>query len=392
MKAMLRKPLALSIITLLIVGGGVAAWGYASGNNPAERYKLQAIEAGPLTQNVSANGTLNPVILVNVGTQVSGTVKHLHVDFNDKVAKGQALAELDNTVLAAQARQSAANLQSALASQELALANEARMSALFAKEYVSKQEHDQALQARKSAAAAVDLARAQADKDQANLSYTVIRSPVSGVVVARSVDIGQTVAASFQTPTLFQIAQDLAQMQIDTSFPEADIGNIKVGMDVRFTVDAFPGRSFTGKVRQIRFNPTTQQNVVTYNVVVAVDNPDQVLMPGMTAYVNIGVAKRKEVLMVPNAALRFKPADAAARPDGKSGDGKSAKKKKEADAGTVYVLRDSQVQPVAVTLGISDNRNTEIVSGEIKAGEQVIVGEAAVAAPGKTSTVGMRMF
>lgn len=392
MKALLRKPLALSIISLLIVGGGVAAWGYASGNNPAERYKLQAIEAGPLTQNVSANGTLNPVILVNVGTQVSGTVKHLHVDFNDKVAKGQALAELDNTVLAAQARQSAANLQSALASQELALANEARMSALFAKEYVSKQEHDQSLQARKSAAAAVDLARAQADKDQANLSYTVIRSPVSGVVVARSVDVGQTVAASFQTPTLFQIAQDLAQMQIDTSFPEADIGNIKVGMDVRFTVDAFPGRSFTGKVRQIRFNPTTQQNVVTYNVVVAVDNPDQVLMPGMTAYVNIGVAKRKEVLMVPNAALRFKPADAAARPDAKSGDGKSAKKKKEADAGTVYVLRDSQVQPVAVTLGISDNRNTEIVSGEIKAGDQVIVGEATVAAPGKTSSVGMRMF
>jgi HlyD family secretion protein len=393
MKAMLRKPLALSIITLLIVGGGLAAWGYASGMNPSDRYKLQTLEAGPLTQNVSANGTLNPVILVNVGTQVSGTVKQLHVDFNDKVAKGQALAELDNTVLAAQARQSAANLQSALASQELALANEARMSALFAKEYVSKQEHDQAMQARKAAAAAVDLAQAQADKDRANLSYTVIRSPVAGVVVARSVDIGQTVAASFQTPTLFQIAQDLAQMQIDTSFPEADIGNIKVAMDVRFTVDAFPGRSFTGKVRQIRFNPTTQQNVVTYNVVVAVDNPDQVLMPGMTAYVNIGVSKRKEVLMAPNAALRFKPSEAAAKPDAKAGgDSKTGKKKKEADAGTVYVLRDGQVQPVAVTLGISDNRNTEIVSGEIKAGEQVIVGEATVAAPGKTSTVGVRMF
>ena len=387
MKALLRKPLALAIATIILVGGGLAAWGYAAGNNPAERYKLQTIETGPLTQSVAASGTLNPVILVNVGTQVSGTVKLLHVDFNAKVAKGQALAELDNTVLAAQARQSAANLQSALASLDLASANEARMSALFAKEYVSKQEHDQALQARKSAAAAVDLARAQSDKDQANLSYTVIRSPVSGVVVARSVDVGQTVAASFQTPTLFQIAQDLAQMQIDTSFPEADIGNIKVGMDTRFTVDAFPGRSFTGKVRQIRFNPTTQQNVVTYNVVVAVDNPDQALMPGMTAYVNIGVAKRKDVLTVPNAALRFKPSDAAAKPESKSG-----KKKKDADAGTVYVLRDNQVQPVAVTLGITDNRITEIVAGELKAGEQVIVGEATVAAPGKTSTVGMRMF
>ena len=392
MKAQLRKPLALTIATIVIIGGGLAAWGYASGNNPAERYKLQTIEPGSLTQSVSANGTLNPVILVNVGTQVSGTVKRLHVDFNDKVAKGQALAELDNTVLAAQARQSAANLESALASLDLASANEARMSALFAKEYVSRQEHDQAVQAKKSTSAAVDLARAQADKDRANLSYTVIRSPVSGVVIARSVDVGQTVAASFQTPTLFQIAQDLAQMQIDTSFPEADIGNIKVGMDVRFTVDAFPGRSFAGKVRQIRFNPTTQQNVVTYNVVVAVDNPDQVLMPGMTAYVNIGVAKRKDVLMVPNAALRFKPSDAAAKPETKAGDGKAAKKKKEADAGTVYVLRDSQIQPVAVTLGISDNRNTEIVSGEINAGEQVIIGEATVAAPGKTSSVGMRMF
>lgn len=385
MKALLRKPLAIA--TVVVVGGGLLAWGYAAGNNPGERYKVQTIETGSLTQSVSANGTLNPVILVNVGTQVSGTVKLLHVDFNAKVAKGEALAELDDTVLAAQARQSAANLQSALASQELALANEARMSALFAKEYVSKQEHDQSLQARKSAAAAVDLARAQADKDQANLSYTVIRSPVSGVVVARSVDVGQTVAASFQTPTLFQIAQDLAQMQIDTSFPEADIGNIKVGMDVRFTVDAFPGRSFSGKVRQIRFNPTTQQNVVTYNVVVAVDNPDQALMPGMTAYVNIGVAKRTDVLTVPNAALRFKPSDATAKPEAKSG-----KKKKDTDAGTVYVLRDNQVQAVAVTLGITDNRSTEVVAGEITAGEQVIVGAATVAAPGKTSTVGMRMF
>jgi HlyD family secretion protein len=387
MKALLRKPLALSIATLVLVAGGLAAWGYAAGNNPAERYKLQAIETGPLTQSVSANGTLNPVILVNVGTQVSGTVRKLHVDFNARVAKGQALAELDDTVLAAQARQSAANLQSAFASLDLAAANEARMAALFAKEYVSRQEHDQAVQAKKSAAAAVDLARAQADKDRANLSYTVIRSPVSGVVVARSVDVGQTVAASFQTPTLFQIAQDLAQMQIDTSFPEADIGNIKVGMDARFTVDAFPGRFFAGKVRQIRFNPTTQQNVVTYNVVVAVDNADQALMPGMTAYVNIGVAKRKDVLLVPNAALRFKPSDAAAKPESRTG-----RKKKEADAGTVYVLRDNQVQPVAVTLGITDNRSTEIVAGELTAGEQVIVGAAMVAAPGKTSTVGMRMF
>lgn len=393
MNTKLRKSLALSIGTILIAGAGLAVWSYAAGMNPTERYKLQNAETGSLTQTVSANGTLNPVILVNVGTQVSGTVRHLHVDFNDKVAKGQPLAELDDTVLAAQARQSAATLQSALASLELASANESRLSALFAREYVSRQEYDQAIQARKTAAATVDLARAQADKDRANLSYTIIKSPVSGVVVARNVDTGQTVAASFQTPTLFQIAQDLSQMQIDTSFPEADIGSIKVGMDAKFTVDAFPGRSFVGKVRQIRLNPTTQQNVVTYNVVVSVDNPDLSLMPGMTAYVNIGIARRKDVLLVPNAALRFRPSDGSGKTEVKAApDGKASRKKKDADAGTLFVLRDGQPQQVAVTVGITDNRNTEIVSGEVKPGESVIVGEASAVSPAKTSSVGMRMF
>jgi HlyD family secretion protein len=265
------------------------------------------------------------------------------------------------------------------------------------KEYVSKQDLDQAVQAHKAARAAVDLARAQTDKDRANLSYTVIRSPVSGVVVARSVDVGQTVAASFQTPTLFQIAQDLSNMQIDTSFPEADIGSIKVDMAARFTVDAFPGRSFKGKVRQIRLNPSTQQNVVTYNVVISVDNPDQALMPGMTAYVNIGVAQRTEVLQVPNAALRFKPAETAAATDKKPGDkataeGKAAKRKKDGNSGTVHVLSGDALTPVAVTMGITDNRNTEIVSGELKAGDTVVVGDATVAAPGAAKTVGIRMF
>lgn len=396
MKPMLKKTLILLALTASAIGGGIA-WYQASGMNSGVRYKTQAIEKGPLTQNVSANGTLNPVILVNVGTQVSGTVKKLHVDFNGKVEKGQALAELDDALLSAQARQSAANVQSALASVELASANEARIRTLFAKEYVSKQDLDQAVQVHKAARAAVDLARAQTDKDRANLSYTVIRSPVSGVVVARSVDVGQTVAASFQTPTLFQIAQDLSNMQIDTSFPEADIGSIKVDMAARFTVDAFPGRSFKGKVRQIRLNPSTQQNVVTYNVVISVDNPDQALMPGMTAYVNIGVAQRTEVLQVPNAALRFKPAETAAATNKKPGDkataeGKAVKRKKDGNSGTVHVLSGDALTPVAVTMGITDNRNTEIVSGELKAGDTVVVGDATVAAPGAAKTVGIRMF
>lgn len=396
MNRTLKKTYILLILTA-IAGGGIVAWQNASGMSTGERYKTQSIEKGSLTQNVSANGTLNPVILVNVGTQVSGTVKKLHVDFNGKVEKGQPLAELDDALLSAQARQSAASVKSTLATLDLASANEARVRSLFAQEYVSRQELDQAVQAKKATAAAADLARAQNDKDKSSLSYAVIRSPVSGVVVARSVDVGQTVAASFQTPTLFQIAQDLSNMQIDTSFPEADIGSIKVGMDARFTVDAFPGRSFKGKVRQIRLNPSTQQNVVTYNVVISVDNPDQALMPGMTANVNIGVAQRMEVLQVPNAALRFIPTGITSSSDKKVGDkanseGKAAKRKKDGNSGTVFVLQGDALKPVAITLGITDNRNTEILSGELKAGDTVIIGEATVTPIGTAKTVGMRMF
>lgn len=396
MNRTLKRILIFFVLSGFVVGAGLA-WQRASGMSASERYKTQDVEKGSLTQGVSANGTLNPVILVNVGTQVSGTVKKLHVDFNDKVERGQPLAELDDALFSAQMRQSAASVQSALASLDLATTNETRIRSLFAQEYVSRQELDQAVQLKKAAAAAADLARAQHDKDKANLSYTVIRSPVSGVVVARSVDIGQTVAASFQTPTLFQIAQDLSNMQIDTSFPEADIGNVKVGMDARFSVDAFPGRNFKGKVRQVRLNPSTQQNVVTYNVVISVDNPDQVLMPGMTAYVSIGVAQRSEVLQVPNAALRFKPTEILSptdkqRVDKASVDGKSVKRKKDGNSGTVYLIDGEVLKPVAIVLGISDNRNTEVVSGELKPGDKVITGETAVASPGAAKSIGMRMF
>lgn len=396
MNRTLKRILIFIALSLFAVGAGFA-WQRASGMSASERYKTYDVEKGSLTQGVSANGTLNPVILVNVGTQVSGTVRKLHVDFNDKVERGQPMAELDDALFSAQMRQSAASVQSALASLDLATANETRVRSLFAQEYVSRQELDQAVQSKKAAAAAADLARAQHDKDKANLSYTVIRSPVSGVVVARSVDIGQTVAASFQTPTLFQIAQDLSNMQIDTSFPEADIGNIKVGMDARFTVDAFPGRNFKGKVRQVRLNPSTQQNVVTYNVVISVDNPDQVLMPGMTAYVSIGVAQRSDVLQVPNAALRFKPTETGAPAEKMSGDkanadGKSAKRKKDGNSGTVYKIDGEVLKPVAIVLGITDNRNTEVVSGELKSGDKVVIGETAVAPSGAAKTIGMRMF
>jgi len=378
------------ILALIGLGaGGYFYWQKAHAPSLDERYKTQALEMGDVTQTVSANGTLNPVVLVNVGTQVSGTVRKLHVDFNDKVSQGQPLVELDPSLFQAQAAQSEASVSSAQASLELAQANEARMRNLFKQEYISRQELDQAVQALKSARAQLALARAQNLKDRTNLAYTVIRSPVSGVVVSREVDTGQTVAASFQTPTLFKIAQDLSKMQIDSSFAEADVGNIQVGQPVRFTVDAFPNRTFKAVVRQRRINPTTQQNVVTYDVVVAVDNPEQVLMPGMTAYVNITVAQRKNVLLVPNAALRFKPADMAA----KNGKARKEERKKGASA-TVYVLENDKLKPVAIGIGITDNKFTEVTSGGLKAGDAVVL-EETIANPGKgktPSSMQMRMF
>ena len=272
-KFSLKKSLvALTLLTL--AAGGAVYYRSSATQSPEQRYKLHAVEKGNLTQTVSANGTLNPVVLVNVGTQVSGTVTKLYVDFNDKVEKGQPLLELDSSLLAAQARQTAANVVNVAASLDLARANEVRMKALFEQEYVSRQELDQAVEARKSAEAQVAQSKAAADKDRVNLAYTTIRSPVSGVVVDRVVDLGQTVAASLQTPVLIKIAQDLSEMRIDSSFAEADIGSIKQGQKVRFTVDAFPNRSFQGEVQQIRLNATTQQNVVTYNVRVSLSNPE----------------------------------------------------------------------------------------------------------------------
>jgi HlyD family secretion protein len=399
------KSFALAALMVALAGG--AYWyRQTTTQSPEQRYKLQTIDRGEVTQTVSANGTLNPVVLVSVGTQVSGTVTKLYVDFNDKVAKGQALLELDDALLAAQARQTAANVRNVAAALDLARANEKRMQALFEQEYVSRQELEQALQARRSTEAQLAQAKAAADKDQVNLRYTTIRSPVSGVVVDRVVDLGQTVAASLQTPTLIKIAQDLSEMRIDSSFAEADIGSIREGQKVRFTVDAFPNRSFQGQVQQIRLNPTTQQNVVTYNVRVSLSNPEQILLPGMTAYVSIGVASRQDALLVPNAALRFKPSDIAGdKPPGGSappggakatgegaGEAKSKGRKRDSASGTVYRIDKDELKAVSVQLGITDNRSTEVLGGELKAGDMVVVGENIANTSGKPSSVGMRLF
>jgi HlyD family secretion protein len=273
-----------AMLVLLVGVVAAAAWWWNGRSNPAEpQYRTATVGRGDIAAEVSANGTLNPVTLVNVGTQVSGTVKRIDADFNQRVKAGQVLAELDPALFQAALAQSTANLANAQAQLDLARANATRMQELFKQQYVSQQERDQTLAAVAQAEAQVRLARAQVTRDQTNLGFSIIRSPVDGTVINRQVDVGQTVAASFQTPTLFQIGKDLTQMQIDSTVSEADIGQIKVGQPVKFRVDAFPDTEYSGAVRQVRLNATTQQNVVTYNVVVNVANPDLALMPVLTA-------------------------------------------------------------------------------------------------------------
>ncbi len=394
MKSHLKK----IIVLLLLAGLAMAGYAYYKAKTklrPEDIYRLEEVTQGDLSQSVSANGTINPVTLVNVGTQVSGIVNKLYVDFNDKVTKGQVLLELDDALLKAQIEQTRGNLNNAQASVDLAQANEARNRSLFAQEFVTKQDLDTSVQALQSAKAQREVARAQLKRDQVNLSYAIVRSPVSGVVVDRQIDVGQTVASSFQTPTLIKIAQDLSKMQIDTTFAEADIGNIKVGQSAKFTVDAFPNRSFEGVVKQVRLNATTTSNVVTYDVVVSVDNTDQALLPGMTAYVNIMFAQHKNVLMVSNATLRYKPKlddqtaqkwhakDKSTQDKSKSNDGGFTK-------GKVFVLKDGKPQLIKVKIGITDGKSTEVVSKDLAVDTKVIVGENSSDAQAANSASNMR--
>jgi HlyD family secretion protein len=383
MSRIVKKSIPLLILLTLIVAG-VYFYQKSKVLLPEQMYRLQPISQGDVVQTVSANGTLNPVTLINVGAQVSGRVNKLFVDFNDHVEKNQILLTLEPELFNAQIGQSQGNVRNAQASVDLAIANEARMRTLFTQDYASKQDLDQSVQALKSARAQLETARGQLLRDNTNLSYSIIRSPVSGVVVDRVVDVGQTVAASFQTPTLIKIAQDLSKMQIDTSFAEADIGNIKVGQKAKFSVDAFQSRTFEGTVKQLRLNPTVITNVVTYDVVISVDNSEKILLPGMTAYVNIMVAKHDNVMLTPNAALRFKPkqddnqTSSASSADAKNHGQHGGKKKPGQEdllSGKVYVIRDGKLTPIRISLGISDGRFTEFTSKDIKLNDQVIVGE-----------------
>ena len=368
-------------LILAFIFGAYYVYQLSHKKKPEDLYRLQPVTMGDIEQNVTANGTVNPVSLVNVGTQVSGRVKKIYADYNVQVKQGQVLLELEDELFKAQIAASLGNVKNNEASLELAKANEARMRSLFEKEYVSKQELDQSVQALKSAEAQLSTTKAQLKRDQTNYSYSIIKSPVSGVVVDRVVDVGQTVAASLQTPTLFKIAQDLSKMQINTSFAEADIGRILIGQTAKFNVDAFPNKNFEGVVKQIRLNPTNTANVVTYDVVISVDNPEQLLLPGMTAYVNINFAKHENVLLVPNAALRYRPKNEelnlAMKKDKKPDDNKSKTKSDDLGSGKIYVLRNNKPEMIRVKTSITNGKFTEIISSDIKANELVITADMA---------------
>ncbi len=414
-KFIFRAKVLIPLVLIAFGMAGYLAYQKKAGEAKADRYRTAAVDRGPVVQRISANGTLNPVTVVNVGTQVSGTVVKLYTDFNKAVKANQVLLELDPALIKANMAQIDASLRSAEATMRLAESTFKRNSELVAKGFITPQTLETNTKEVDVAKAQVAQVRSQLDREKTNLSYTIIRSPIDGIVIDRKIDIGQTVAASFSTPTLFQIAKDLEAMQIDTSVAEADVGSVKEGMPVKFTVDAFPDRDFQGNIRLVRLNPTIQQNVVTYNVIVDVRNEGSVLKPGMTAQVSFVANQKQDVLRVPNSALRFRPvkdekadrqkaeqsAEARAAEKANKSNDKKIEKKADADvpstppkvedgkqietiappserprraASRVYkVGANGELTTVEIRTGVASNQYTELISGELKAGDELVI-------------------
>ncbi|MEI7816164.1 MAG: efflux RND transporter periplasmic adaptor subunit [Desulfuromonadales bacterium] len=395
----------LIIFGVIIISAGIVGYFFYN-HTPEVSYKTAKIERGTIVSTVAATGNLSAVTTVQVGTQVSGTIQKLYVDFNSRVKKGQAIAEIDPSLFNASVDQSQGNYLSAEANLQKARITLAdaertfvRNKKMLADGIVSQGDFDAAetiLQSSgaslKSAEGALAQARGSLMQAKTNLRYSTIRSPVDGVVISRAIDVGQTVAASFQTPTLFTIAQDLTKMQIEVSVDEADISRIKLHQITSFTVDSYPEQTFRGKVVQIRSSPVITQNVVTYVVVVNVDNSDMKLMPGMTANVSVEVAKKDGVLKLPPAALRFKPKSKgddskdrvangdrggaspqrpAAGSTSTAGKGPAGKGKDKGQQ--VYMLSDGKPVVSPVKTGIANNNSIELIESSLKEGDDVII-------------------
>jgi len=389
-----RKRVVIAVAVLATAAVAIAVVKRKDDAVPPSQYRSTVVDRGAINQTVTATGTINPVALINVGSQVSGTVAELNADFNDRVKKGQVLLKLEPTIFNAQVRQAEANIASARASLRLAQATFERNEQLVAQNFLSGLALDQSKREMQVAQANLTLAQAQHDRARADLNNSVIRSPIDGVVIKRTIDLGQTVAASFNTPNLFQIAQDLTKMQIDTSVSEADVGQLKDGLPARFVVDAYPDREFAATMRQFRLAPNVVQNVVTYNVVLDVDNVDELLKPGMTAQVRLVVANRPDVLRIPTTALRFRLSEEEQEAE--------RKRNKDAKPGAVAAatpaptpVKDDDIafrnasdttrifkiykldamnhpQPIDIRAGLSNFRYTEVVSGDLKPGDRVV--------------------
>ena len=372
-------PWLLITIGLLVVAAVV----HQCRNSGAANYQTATITRGPITQAVTATGTLNPVVNVQVGSQVSGNIAKLFVDFNSQVKAGQVVAQIDPALFQATVTQAEGDVASAQAGLELAKVNATRTQDLFTRKTSSQADLDQAMANLHTAEASVKIKQGALDKARADLDHCTITSPIDGVVISRSVDVGQTVAASLQAPVIFAIANDLTKMQIDANVAEADVGVVKIDQNVDFTVDAFPMETFHGKVVQVRNAPITVQNVVTYDTVIGVSNPELKLKPGMTANVSIIVAHKDDVLQIKNAALRYRPLDAtpvetrktvtsrAGRPAvGRGGGAQQGVQR------TVYVLPfgADRPEPRQIKTGISDGVVTEVVEG-LKEGDRVVTSQ-----------------
>jgi HlyD family secretion protein len=384
---MKRVSIIVAVLVLAVVGGFYV---FAT-REPERTYKTAPAERGDIVATVSATGNLSAVTTVQVGTQVSGTIQRLFVDFNSPVKKGEVIAQIDPALFSAELEQTRGNFLAAQANLAKARATAVdvkrtmeRNRQLVKDGVVSQGDFDtaetraeEAVAAVKAAEATVVQSRGALARAETNLKNATIRSPVDGVVISRSVDVGQTVAASFQTPTLFTIAQDLTQMQIETSVDEADISRVRVGQPVTFTVDAYPDTPFKAQVAQVRNAPVVTQNVVTYVVVITVTNPELKLKPGMTANVAIEVGRKENVLKVPKAALRYSPRSDSEEAESRAMGRPAGMKGKQEGGQQVFVLSaEKKPVPVKIATGLGNDSHVEVLSGGLKEGDKVIVQES----------------
>ena len=419
-----KKRLVVIVISLIVIFiGGFLLYQMIGQKGSDKKFRMVKVERGEISSIVTATGTINPVITVLVGSQVSGTIKALYADFNSRVKEGEVIAQIDPAIFEAQVEQGRANVLNAQANLLNARSNLENAKANLVKAEVAvldtrrtldrnrplverkviaqatmdtaQTNYDTAVAQQESAKAQIESAKSQVESSKAqveqtkaalklaeiNLRYTTIRSPVNGTVISRNVDVGQTVAASLQAPTLFTIAKDLTQMQVDTNVSEADVGRTTVGQESTFTVDAYPERIFRGRVSEIRNAPIIVQNVVTYDVVIQVDNKDLKLKPGMTANVSIMIAHREGVLKIPNSALRFRPESAKREtpkggPPRKVGEQVKSPQGNQGRPGRVWTLSpEGKLIPVSIFLGITNGTFSEVVAGDLREGMEVIVEE-----------------